>query len=141
MTGSAAAGKVSRINNSGYAAPVEVRLDAVRSRRVSRDRKRLIRIAAVILIGIFVLVGMRAYCAYMQHANNVLIEENAYLQAEIDSLSSTLSDEIKVTRIEEVAMDKYGMIFPTADNCINLGAGDEEKEQSLAQAIRSEAYN
>ena len=140
MTGSATAGRASRINNPGYTVPVEVRLDAVRNRRISRDRKRLLRIAAVILIGIFVLVGMRAYCAYMQNANNVLMEENAYLQAEIDSLNSSLSDEIKVTRIEEVAIDEYGMIFPTKDNCINLG-NTEVKEESLAQTIRVEAYN
>ena len=118
----------------------EVNLDAVRRKRIARDRKRLIRTAAAILLGIFVLVGMRAYCAYMQHVNNELIKENAYIQAEIDSLNSSLSEEINVTRIEEVAVDKYGMVFPTAENCINLGT-TEDKDESLAQIIRSEAYN
>lgn len=139
MTSSAAVSSVNRIGSSSFAAPVEVRIDAVRSKRIAKDRRRFIRIAAVILTGIFILIGMRAYCAYMQHANNELVRENAYLQAEIDSLSSSLSDEISVTRIEEVAVDKYGMVFPTADNCINLGAA-EDKDNSLAQAIRSEAY-
>ena len=118
----------------------EVNLDAVRRRRIANDRRRVLRIAAAVLIGIFVLVGMRAYCAYMQHANNQLVKENAYLQAEIDSLNSSLSEEAKVTKIEEVAVDKYGMVFPTAENTINLGAAEDEGS-SLAQAIRSEAYN
>lgn len=139
MTNSATVGRRKGINNPIYTAPTEVNLDAVRSRRISRDRKRLIRIAAIVLIGIFVLVGMRAYCAYMQHANNELIKENAYLQAEIDSLNTSLSKEFKVTKIEEVAIDEYGMVFPTADNTINLGSADDE-DDSLAQVIRSEAY-
>lgn len=140
MTNNATAGRIKGIRNPNYTAPTEVNLDSVRRKRIKRDRKRLIRVAAVILIGIFVLVGMRAYCAYMQHANNELIKENAYLQAEIDSLNSNLSDEFKVTEIEEVAIEKYGMVFPTAENTVNLGAAEDE-DSSLAQAIRSEAYN
>ncbi len=140
MTSNATAGRIKGIRNPNYTAPTEVNLDSVRRKRIKRDRKRLIRVAAVILIGIFVLVGMRAYCAYMQHANNELIKENAYLQAEIDSLNSNLSDEFKVTEIEEVAIEKYGMVFPTAENTVNLGAAEDE-DSSLAQAIRSEAYN
>lgn len=140
MTSNATAGRIKGIRNPNYTAPTEVNLDSVRRKRIKRDRKRLIRVAAVILIGIFVLVGMRAYCAYMQHANNELVKENAYLQAEIDSLNSNLSDEFKVTEIEEVAIEKYGMVFPTAENTVNLGAAEDE-DSSLAQAIRSEAYN
>lgn len=140
MTNNATAGRIKGISRPDLAAPAEIRLDVIRRNRVAKDRKRLIRVAAVILIGIFVLVGMRAYCAYMQHANNVLIQENAYLQAEIDSLNSSLSEENKVTRIEEVAIDKYGMVFPTSENCIKLGTS-EDKDESLAQVIKSEAYN
>lgn len=140
MTNNATVGRIKGISRPDLAAPAEIRLDVIRRNRVAKDRKRLIRVAAVILIGIFVLVGMRAYCAYMQHANNVLIQENAYLQAEIDSLNSSLSEENKVTRIEEVAIDKYGMVFPTSENCIKLGTS-EDKDESLAQVIKSEAYN
>ena len=119
---------------------MEITLDLIRSRRVSRDRRRLVRFAAIILAGIFILVSMRAYCAYMRHANNQLIKENGYIQAEIDSLNSQIVEEIKVTRIEKVAMDKYGMVFPTAENTINLGAS-ESADETLAATIRSEAYN
>ncbi|MBQ6623861.1 MAG: hypothetical protein IJH57_04505 [Mogibacterium sp.] len=140
MTSNATVGRIKGINKPDYKAPAEVNLDAVRRKRIANDRKRLIRVAAIVLLGIFVLVGMRAYCAYMQHANNELIKENSYLQAEIDSLNSDLSKEYKVTKVEEVAVDKYGMVFPTAENTINLGNANDE-DNSLAQAIRSEAYN
>lgn len=140
MTSNATVSRIKGINKPNYNAPAEVNLDAVRRKRIANDRKRLIRVAAIVLLGIFVLVGMRAYCAYMQHANNELIKENSYLQAEIDSLNSDLSKEYKVTKVEEVAVDKYGMVFPTAENTINLGKANDE-DNSLAQAIRSEAYN
>ena len=140
MTSNATVGRIKGINKPDYKAPAEVNLDAVRRKRIANDRKRLIRVAAIVLLGIFVLVGMRAYCAYMQHANNELIKENSYLQAEIDSLNSDLSKEYKVTKVEEVAVDKYGMVFPTAENTINLGNANDE-DNSLARAIRSEAYN
>ena len=119
---------------------METTLDMIRSRRVAKDRRRLVRLSAIVLVGIFVLVGMRAYCAYMQHVNNQLVRENGYIQAEIDSLNSQLVEEIKVTRIERVAMDKYGMVFPTAQNCINLSTAPKP-EENLAAIIRSEAYN
>ena len=127
------------INGLTYAVPKEVRLEDVRRSRESRDRRRMFRIAALILFAIFILVGMRAYCANLQHANNELIKENGYLEAEIDSLNSQLIEQTNVTTIEKIATDDYGMIFPTADNVIYLDDG-KEQENSLAAEIRSEAY-
>ena len=130
----------SGIVNPSYIAPVEVKLEAVRKQRVSKDRKSLVKIAGLILACIFILVGMRAYCAYVQHSNNVLVEENNYIRAEIDSLSRELSDRSNVSNIEKLAVEEYGMVFPTSDNVIQLGA-NEGREDSLAETIRSEAYN
>lgn len=127
------------INGLTYAVPKEVRLEDVRRSRESRDRRRMFRITALILFAIFILVGMRAYCANLQHANNELIKENGYLEAEIDSLNSQLIEQTNVTTIEKIATDDYGMIFPTADNVIYLDDG-KEQEDSLAAEIRSEAY-
>ena len=116
------------------------REERIRVDRIKAERKSAVRLLAVILIGVFVLVGMRSYAAIIQHENNLLVEQNEYLQAEIDSLSSEIIEETKVTRIEEVATQKYGMVYPTADNCVNLGA-EEDKTHDLASVIRSEAYN
>lgn len=105
-----------------------------------KQRKQLIKLISLVMLGIFVLVGMRSYAAIIQHDNNVLMEENAYIQAEIDSLSSQIVEETKVTKIEQVATTKYGMVYPTPDNCVKL-SDNESEEQGLAAAIRSEAYN
>lgn len=106
----------------------------------ARRKKQLIQLLTVVMLGIFVLVGMRSYAAIIQHENNVLIEENAYIQAEIDSLSSQIIEETKVTKIEKVATTKYDMVYPTPDNCVKLSK-DDSGEKGLAATIRSEAYN
>ena len=123
-----------------YTTPREVRLDEARREKASKDRTSMLRIAVALIIGIFILLGMRVYCASIQHANNVLAQENAYLKAEIDSLNSQLVEETKVTKIEEVARDKYGMVFPSSENCVNLGDTKGDSEESLAATIKSEAY-
>lgn len=110
-----------------------------RYERIRADRKSVIKILTIAMLGIFVLIGMRSYGAIIQHENNVLEEQNEYLQAEIDSLSSQIVEETKVTKIEKIATQDYGMVYPTSDNCIRLGSADES-DKGLADAIRSEAY-
>ena len=108
-----------------------------RSRRASRN---MILTMVALMAAVFVLVGLSAYAASIQHANNVLTQENAYLQAEIDSLNSQIVEQTKVTRVEEVATKEYGMVYPTSDNCIVINE-NAESSSSLAATIRSEAYN
>ena len=112
----------------------------IRADRIKADKKSAVRLVAIIIIGMFVLIGMRSYAAIIQHENNVLTQQNEYLQAEIDSLNSRIIEETKVTKIEEVATKKYGMVYPTADNVVNLTAKDNGAG-SLASLIRSGAYN
>jgi cell division protein FtsL len=92
------------------------------------------------IAGLFILIGLRAYGATIQHENNELIRDNQYLQAEIDSLKSQIIEETKVTRIEKVATSEYGMVYPTSDNCVRIKS-DKEDRENLAALIRSEAYN
>lgn len=109
--------------------------------RIRADRKSLVKFLAVVMLGVFVLIGMRSYGAIIQHENNVLAEENAYIQAEIDSLNSQIVEETKVTKIERVATEDFGMVYPTPENCIRLGEGDDgDGDKGLADAIRTEAY-
>jgi cell division protein FtsL len=116
------------------------RAERIRADRIKADRRSAVRILSVIIIGIFVLVGMRSYAAIIQHENNALIEQNEYLQAEIDSLSSQIIAETRVTRIEKIATEQYGMVYPSADNCVTLSV-EAPDAQNLASVIRSEAYN
>ena len=116
-----------------------IRFDRIRADRIKADRKSMVKLLAIFMLGVFVLIGMRSYGAIIQHENNLLAEENAYIQAEIDSLNSQIVEETKVTKIEKVATEDFGMVYPTSENCIRLGDGDEG-DQGLAEVIRSEAY-
>ena len=119
---------------------MESRAERIRAARIKADRRSAVRLVAVIIIGIFVLVGMRSYAAIIQHENNVLQMQNEYLQAEIDSLSSQITEETKVTKIEQVATKKYGMVYPSAENTVVLSSVQAEIS-NLASIIISEAYN
>ncbi len=119
---------------------MNTRAERLRAERKRADRRSIARLLTVVMIGIFVLVGMRSYAAIIQHENNILERENAYIQAEIDSLQSQIVDETKVTRIEQVATENFGMVYPSAENVVKLGTAESEVDD-LAAAIRSEAYN
>ena len=116
------------------------RAQRIRADRIRADRRSVVRLLTIAMNGIFVLVGMRSYAAIIQHENNILERENEYLQAEIDSLQSRIVDETRVTRIEDVATQQFGMVYPSAENVVKLGNAESEVK-NLAAAIRSEAYN
>lgn len=136
IVGGSQAVTAGNIGNAGIPAAVRERT-ATRSRRASRN---MVLALAALIAAVFLLIGLSAYAASLQHANNVLTEENAYLQAEIDSLNGQIIEETKVTKVERIATQKYGMVYPTSENCIVI---DESKEDdtSLAASIRREAYN
>ena len=121
----------------GAAAP---RRRAASVRGAKRTSRNLFIMFVSLVLAVFVLVGLSAYAASLQHANNVLEEQNKSLQAEIFSLNSQIVDETKVTKVEQVATEKYGMVYPTSENCIVIGKDDTESE-NLAATIRGEAYN
>ena len=107
---------------------------------LSSSNKRMLKLVLIGLLAIFVMVGLQAYTATLQYANNLLSEENEYLQAEIDSINSQIVEETKVTKIEKTARKKYGMVYPTSENCVTIHE-EEEMGDNLAATIRSEAYN
>ena len=107
---------------------------------LSSSNKRMLKLVLIGLLAIFVMVGLQAYTATLQYANNLLSEENEYLQAEIDSINSQIVEETKVTKIEKTARKKYGMVYPTSENCVTIHE-EEELGDNLAATIRSEAYN
>ena len=100
----------------------------------------MILAVSAIVLAVFVLVGLSAYAASIQHANNELMQENEYLQAEIDSLRSQIIEETKITKVEEIAKEEYGMVYQTSENCIVINES-EEGSHNLAASIKSEAYN
>ena len=108
---------------------------------LSREAKILIKYVTVVLLSIFALVGLQARIATLQYENNTLTNDNAYIQAEIDSLESQIVEETKVTSIEKIATEKYGMVYPTAENCITIKEDKPVKDNNLAVKIKKRAYN
>ena len=108
---------------------------------LSKEAKILIKCVAVGLAFIFVLVGFQAHIASLQYENNTLANDNAYIQAEIDSLESQIVEETKVTSIEKTATEKYGMVYPTAENCITIKQDKPVANNNLASKIKKRAYN
>ena len=108
--------------------------------KIRRTSRNMILAVSAIVLAVFVLVGLSAYAASIQHANNELIQENEYLQAEIDSLRSQIIEETKSTKVEEIAKEEYGMVYQTSENCIVINESEEESS-NLAASIRNEAYN
>lgn len=108
-----------------------------RSKRASRN---MFFAVATIVAAVFILVGLSAYAASLQHSNNVLTQENEYLQAEIGSLNSRIVEATKVTEVERIAIKELGMIYPSSENCILL-TEDGDHITNLAAKIRHEAYS
>ncbi len=114
-----------------------------RTNRTNGNRaytRTLTFIIIVILMMGLSLLFLRYSAARIQSSNNNLARENEYLQAEIDSLNSQIVEEVKLTKIEKVAVKDYGMIYPTSDNIVYM---DEESDEgrNLASIIKNEAYN
>ncbi|HHW95135.1 MAG TPA: hypothetical protein GX736_04330 [Mogibacterium sp.] len=134
-----------QVNTFYPSAQVPINYGSRMSRRASdkssnRGNVMLAKFIIIAVVAVFVLIGLQAYTATLQHANNILVQDNQYLQAEIDSIKSQIVEETKVTRIEKIATNKYGMVYPTSDNCISICEG-KENGKNLAAAIKSEAYN
>jgi len=108
--------------------------------KITETNRKLIIVAAALIMLVFTLVSLSAYTATLQHKNNVMQAENDYLQAEIDAMETQIDDQTKVTSTEKTATEKYGMVYPTADNCITIEDG-QKSDSSLASMIKTEAYN
>lgn len=107
---------------------------------LTRTGKNVLKAVIIGAFLLFAIVSIHAYTATLQHDNNTLKKDNAYLQAEIDSMNSQIVEETKITSIEKIATEKYDMVYPTSDNCITINQ-EEPMAESLAATIRNEAYN
>ena len=96
----------------------------------------------VLLGGLFCLmiVLMSATAANLRRLNNDLEAENAYLQAEIDSLETKIGTATNINRIEDIAVNELGMVHPSTENCISM-TDDKIENTNLAVTIKREAYD
>jgi cell division protein FtsL len=105
-----------------------------------KDKRRLV--ISILLIGFICvsMVVMRAYAAEVRCENNRLNDINEQLASDIDTLAVKISFANSAGTIEEIAKERLGMEYPTADNCQTLKDSDKPKK-NFAAVIRKEAYN
>lgn len=105
---------------------------------VSRQRAllRVMVIGAVFLV----VVLLSAASADIKRENNSLENSNSYLQAQIDAISSSINDATNISVIEDVAVNRLGMVCPGKGNCVSVD-GKKASEINLASSIKREAYS
>lgn len=110
--------------------------------RLNISSKAYIALAVSLVLAVIIggLVSIRILEATLQHENNMLVQENECLQAEIDALNGDIIGQTKISNIEKVAVSKLGMVTPTSENCIIID-GEKVNNKNLASAIKEEAYN
>lgn len=103
------------------------------------QRSIIYSILFVGLICVFIVV-LTAYATELRVDNNRLIENIEVLQGEIDTLSVEIKQANNIERIESVAIDKLGMVYPDGNQCVYLSQ-EETPAGSLAMVIKENAYN
>lgn len=111
--------------------------------RVERDLKRLNTLVLGLILMfllLFVPISATSQLSELQAENNRIQAENEYMQAEINSMQSEIVEATNVTKIEKLATNKYGMVYPSEANCIRISK-DKPTKNNLASTIKDEAYN
>lgn len=139
IAGSASTGRINGRVNGGMSNAAA--REAVRGTRLSNNAYRFVFILVIVLASIFTLISLSAYSSKLQIENSRLEQSVENLQAEIASLNNDISKESNDSRIEKLATEKLGMVYPSAENSINIDAIEEADDGvSLAATIRAEAY-
>lgn len=115
-------------------------MTAPKSETVSKAKRTAVLVVVIVVAFMFMIVNGNSYITKLQLENNRLRSEISALQADIDSMNSQIVDETKISRIEQVATHKYGMVYPSPENCITI-SDKEETGNELAATIRAQAYN
>jgi len=105
-----------------------------------QDKRRVILTIVIAGIICIAMVVLTAYAAELRCENNELIDKNAALQGEVETLSVQIKTANNIEHIEKVATTKLGMRYPTSDECIYITNSDKPKG-NFATVIKKEAYN
>lgn len=105
-----------------------------------RSERRIL--SSIILIGlicIFIVV-LTAYATELRVDNNKLISDINILQGEIDTLNVQIKQANNIERIEQVAVQQLGMVYPDGDQCVYISREDAPSG-NLAMLIKENAYS
>ncbi len=128
-----------RTNGAGAAAVRTSAVGNVAIRRTAAERYRMLTVVLAVGLICFLMVMMSAVSANLERSNDELRTDNAYIQADIDTLNDRVGESTNINRIEDVATKKLGMIHPDANNCINVD-GKTSVKTDLAKTIKTQAY-
>ena len=98
-------------------------------------------IIAVVMVGILLIgtVVVNAQTAKLQYNINQLKNQNAILETEVSMLEFKIEKETSVEKLEDVALDKLGMHYPTSNQSVHI-ATLTQGEDSLSDIIKTKAY-
>ena len=106
----------------------------------AKDKTRLLLltvVAGVLCIGLIITT---AFAASIKYETNQIIQQNHELEAEIENLNVAVYSESNIEALEEKAMDKQGMVYPSSKQVVYLTEGEQPKD-GFADIMRKQAYN
>ena len=106
----------------------------------AKDKTRLLLltvVAGVLCIGLIITT---AFAASIKYETNQIIQQNHELEAEIENLNVAVYSESNIEALEEKAMDKQGMVYPSCKQVVYLTEEDLPKD-GFADIMRKQAYN
>ena len=86
------------------------------------------------------LIITTAFAASIKYETNQIIQQNHELEAEIENLNVAVYSESNIEALEEKAMDKQGMVYPSSKQVVYLTEGEQPKD-GFADIMRKQAYN
>ena len=98
----------------------------------AKDKTRLLLltvVAGILCIGLIITTAFAAS-----------IQQNHELEAEIENLNVAVYSESNIEALEEKAMDKQGMVYPSSKQVVYLTEEDLPKD-GFADIMRKQAYN
>ena len=106
----------------------------------AEDKKRILLTTVLIGFVCIAIVVLSAYAAELRVENNDLMDENAALQGEIDTLNVQIKTANNIEHIESVATESLGMVYPEEDQCVYV-TSEDTPTGNFASVIKEQAYN
>lgn len=119
---------ISRVKVQGHTSTVSIRM----------KKGQMIRSINIFLF-IILIIGLYAISASVQQKNNYLEKENSEMRAEVGALEKQLVDTSSIDKIEDMAMEKYGMVHPSQSNYVKMNVVNNDS--GLREKIEKEAYS
>ena len=104
------------------------------------DKKKRRTIFQVMLVGVLLImfVAGAAYASSLAYHNNMLVEENEAINANIQELKVEIQSTMNVGMVEKHALKELGMVYPTESQIVQLD--NSENMNNFAEALRKEAF-